>query len=198
MMLFFFFKQKTAYEMRISDWSSDVCSSDLCRPPAKTPPPLLCDAAVGVGVVVLQRQGTERHVAGDAGAAADPGIELDAATVQLDEALHQREAEAGAAVPRLQRAALELAEHAVAVGVGNANAGIGDLQQHLAVAAPGGDRHRPALHGEFQRDVPQVEERQAQATQSDELRDGKERAGTGRSWWSASRKQKKKHNHPDN
>src|SRR3546814_3285200 len=27
--LFFFFKQKTAYELRISDWSSDVCSSDL-------------------------------------------------------------------------------------------------------------------------------------------------------------------------
>src|SRR3546814_5073999 len=29
MLMFFFFKQKTAYEMRISDWSSDVCSSDL-------------------------------------------------------------------------------------------------------------------------------------------------------------------------
>src|SRR3546814_6408602 len=29
--LVFFFKQKTAYEMRISDWSSDVCSSDLIR-----------------------------------------------------------------------------------------------------------------------------------------------------------------------
>src|SRR3546814_4506515 len=28
-----FFKQKTAYEMRISDWSSDVCSSDLCDQP---------------------------------------------------------------------------------------------------------------------------------------------------------------------
>src|SRR3546814_4773339 len=28
---FFFFKQKTAYEMRISDWSSDVCSSDLTQ-----------------------------------------------------------------------------------------------------------------------------------------------------------------------
>src|SRR3546814_3627954 len=27
--MYFFFKQKTAYEMRISDWSSDVCSSDL-------------------------------------------------------------------------------------------------------------------------------------------------------------------------
>src|SRR3546814_9806657 len=30
-MVVFFFKQKTAYEMRISDWSSDVCSSDLRR-----------------------------------------------------------------------------------------------------------------------------------------------------------------------
>src|SRR3546814_4717924 len=29
MVVYFFFKQKTAYEMRISDWSSDVCSSDL-------------------------------------------------------------------------------------------------------------------------------------------------------------------------
>src|SRR3546814_8195904 len=29
----FFFKQKTAYEMRISDWSSDVCSSDLAADP---------------------------------------------------------------------------------------------------------------------------------------------------------------------
>src|SRR3546814_6427801 len=28
--MFFFFKQKPAYDMRISDWSSDVCSSDLC------------------------------------------------------------------------------------------------------------------------------------------------------------------------
>src|SRR3546814_5216464 len=31
---FFFFKQKTAYEMRISDWSSDVCSSDLVGYPS--------------------------------------------------------------------------------------------------------------------------------------------------------------------
>src|SRR3546814_5893588 len=31
MVVLFFFKQKTAYEMRISDWSSDVCSSDLTR-----------------------------------------------------------------------------------------------------------------------------------------------------------------------
>src|SRR3546814_1554593 len=36
---FFFFKQKTAYEMRISDWSSDVCSSDLTQ--------------AGIGAVIL-------------------------------------------------------------------------------------------------------------------------------------------------
>src|SRR3546814_8672987 len=36
----FFFKQKTAYEMRISDWSSDVCSSDLLNAPqVQTSPP---------------------------------------------------------------------------------------------------------------------------------------------------------------
>src|SRR3546814_5520932 len=33
--VFFFFKQKTAYEMRISDWSSDVCSSDLKGVPGR-------------------------------------------------------------------------------------------------------------------------------------------------------------------
>src|SRR3546814_1345316 len=37
-MRFFFFKQKTAYEMRISDWSSDVCSSDLEAVIARHPP----------------------------------------------------------------------------------------------------------------------------------------------------------------
>src|SRR3546814_14892350 len=35
--IFCFFKQKTAYEMRISDWSSDVCSSDLARALANQP-----------------------------------------------------------------------------------------------------------------------------------------------------------------
>src|SRR3546814_3138325 len=34
-LLFFFFKQKTAYERRISDWSSDVCSSDLDPAPGR-------------------------------------------------------------------------------------------------------------------------------------------------------------------
>src|SRR3546814_8982306 len=34
--IFFFFKQKTAYEVRISDWSSDVCSSDLGAEPQRS------------------------------------------------------------------------------------------------------------------------------------------------------------------
>src|SRR3546814_1845821 len=43
---FFFFKQKTAYEMRISDWSSDVCSSDLdSAPVARTIDGLIAAAA---------------------------------------------------------------------------------------------------------------------------------------------------------
>src|SRR3546814_18218394 len=37
MHIVFFFKQKTAYEMRISDWSSDVCSSDLAKVRAAKP-----------------------------------------------------------------------------------------------------------------------------------------------------------------
>src|SRR3546814_4345473 len=53
----FFFKQKTAYEMRISDWSSDVCSSDLTRRAGAHRQ----DGGGGLDVAaVLQRRG--RHV----------------------------------------------------------------------------------------------------------------------------------------
>src|SRR3546814_3276263 len=45
---FFFFKQKTAYEMRISDWSSGVCSSDLDRKLDRA-----LEADVGVDAVVV-------------------------------------------------------------------------------------------------------------------------------------------------
>src|SRR3546814_20027559 len=45
-MCFFFFKQKTAYEMRISDWSSDVCSSDLV---------IAAERAVYLGAAVTER-----------------------------------------------------------------------------------------------------------------------------------------------
>src|SRR3546814_2638710 len=67
----FFFKQKTAYEMRISDWSSDVCSSDLLLHP---------QAALHV------RVGAHGHVAGNGGdVAADHGADdADAAVDVLD------------------------------------------------------------------------------------------------------------------
>src|SRR3546814_15423012 len=50
--VFFFFKQKTAYEMRISDWSSDVCSSDLT-------PAYLYEAMVGAEEPLYRTGGLE-------------------------------------------------------------------------------------------------------------------------------------------
>src|SRR3546814_2307775 len=57
MCCFFFFKQKTAYEMRISDWSSDVCSSDLQGRRAVTGGHAAIAAQVGAaGFELLQRR----------------------------------------------------------------------------------------------------------------------------------------------
>src|SRR3546814_4666248 len=71
---FFFFKQKTAYEMRISDWSSDVCSSDL---PAVTVE-LTEDAqaslrALGHGIQRVVQQ-IDQHLLEADGVAADRGL----------------------------------------------------------------------------------------------------------------------------
>src|SRR3546814_10693303 len=77
MFFFCFFKQKTAYEMRISDWSSDVCSSDLVRTsrhhphrrdrPAARPQPASGDARNP------ERQGRRHDRAGNAGGIHDEG-----------------------------------------------------------------------------------------------------------------------------
>src|SRR3546814_714234 len=61
-MLVFFFKQKTAYEMRISDWSSDVCSSDLDPGDARGRE----DVALGRVAAADRSEGLWRH--GDAAA----------------------------------------------------------------------------------------------------------------------------------
>src|SRR3546814_18803418 len=68
MFLFFFFKQKTAYEMRISDWSSDVCSSDLHAMRGHRAP------AVAAGPEIRSRQQTCRthRLDRDAGRARRP------------------------------------------------------------------------------------------------------------------------------
>src|SRR3546814_3362448 len=67
--VFFFFKQKTAYEMRISDWSSDVCSSDLAgRHVCGQRRPRGGDSVVHVGelahlpAIAPQRRSEERRV----------------------------------------------------------------------------------------------------------------------------------------
>src|SRR3546814_4038668 len=53
--LFFFFKQKTAYEMRISDLSSDVCSSDLAQAAGRTPAHLSSRSCAGTVLMILER-----------------------------------------------------------------------------------------------------------------------------------------------
>src|SRR3546814_8497164 len=56
--LFFFFKQNTAYELRISDWSSDVCSSDLVR---------YCFFVIPAGAARPRRAGTHDATGGNDG-----------------------------------------------------------------------------------------------------------------------------------
>src|SRR3546814_6567315 len=65
--VFFFFKQKTAYEMRISDWSSDVCSSDLApavRVDGSGPRQRVPDAEVGRQVDIGMAERAQRDVVG--------------------------------------------------------------------------------------------------------------------------------------
>src|SRR3546814_3193189 len=69
--LFFFFKQKTAYEMRISDWSSYVCSSDLGRYAVGQGDALHCGQSqrpCGVAGVVQPWSGGHDHVVALTGA----------------------------------------------------------------------------------------------------------------------------------
>src|SRR3546814_7381847 len=88
-LFFFFFKQKTAYEMRISDWSSDVCSSDLVQPA------MLGDRAA-VGGAQQYRRGLRldqrRPVDGLAGGEFREGVDLGVdplAEVDLAPPLHR-------------------------------------------------------------------------------------------------------------
>src|SRR3546814_1854735 len=73
--LFFFFKHKTAYEMRISDWSSDVCSSDLtpsdrrgARPRPALSVPHRRRAGAGGHILCAIRRATRRAGARGTGA----------------------------------------------------------------------------------------------------------------------------------
>src|SRR3546814_3858164 len=73
----FFFKQKTAYEMRISDWSSDVCSSDLY-------PILAVAAAFAKGRTVMRGLGELRVKESDRLAAIATGLDACGVRVAVD------------------------------------------------------------------------------------------------------------------
>src|SRR3546814_5870167 len=95
--LVFFFKQKTSYEMRISDWSSDVCSSDLLFS-------LLGAAAavIAIGATFsLTRAGGERRLA-----RREQLVESDRAT-QLEAAVEERTAELAEANVALRSAMID-------------------------------------------------------------------------------------------
>src|SRR3546814_1777116 len=62
--MFFFFKQKTAYEMRISDWSSDVCSSDLAAVGGEIERAAIARPAQGTAVVIGAESQLARRAAG--------------------------------------------------------------------------------------------------------------------------------------
>src|SRR3546814_4989529 len=88
-----FFKQKTAYEMRISDWSSDVCSSDLV--PDMTLSPLK----------VHQR--TPRNVSSTVCRRTDAGeIDMPGSLLTLPSSIRENPARSAAARPRLRRSTL--------------------------------------------------------------------------------------------
>src|SRR3546814_17474231 len=64
--MFFFFKQKTAYEMRISDWSSDVCSSDLPGAFLKAYQVACLHPTKSVVLIIEElRRGVAAHIFGD-------------------------------------------------------------------------------------------------------------------------------------
>src|SRR3546814_9134017 len=79
LLCFFFFKQKTAYEMRISDWSSDVCSSDLAGPEPE-PQPEMYREGQGDQLEIALMEGRE---------------ELEQETQRRQRRHHQREAARG-------------------------------------------------------------------------------------------------------
>src|SRR3546814_8170521 len=69
----FFFKQKTAYEMRISDWSSDVCSSDL-----------MADVGAQHAIIPDADVGPDRHIADDPATRRDEGAGVDPRRLAVD------------------------------------------------------------------------------------------------------------------
>src|SRR3546814_20812791 len=132
--VFFFFKQKTAYEMRISDWSSDVCSSDL--DPTQV---ALAIGATGLVVIALVLLFVDPRllplvaVPAGAGLAVDHSLRNGPAR-QIDQMERIRQADlALRAASRTEAAASDLADTAIAVRRGAGSGTIVSVRVDLAV-----------------------------------------------------------------
>src|SRR3546814_12206937 len=154
MLVIFFFKQKSAYEMRISNWSSDVCSSDLCRT-------IIGRVAIGGDAIfgrsldprlflVEDEVDDTRHGVGAIGGRRAAGDDLDALdqplrkSVHVDEpghrrsdrtlAVEQHERARGAERAQVERvdARGARAEVSVRAGRGYAAAARGEVVTHVA------------------------------------------------------------------
>src|SRR4051812_33830903 len=88
---------------------------------------------------VTMRGLVDREVARDGRAFTDDRIDADLAAVQFDKGAHQRQAEAGAAVPRAVGMALEPVEYLVLDVGRNARPGVGHGEGHIVLGAPGGE-----------------------------------------------------------
>src|SRR3546814_1676374 len=93
-MYIFFFKQKTAYEMRISDWSSDVCSSDLTAAAGHVQHVALAEKLLGA---LLAEDGAAVDPRGDLKADARREVRLDRAGDDVDRGALRRHDEIGRA-----------------------------------------------------------------------------------------------------
>ena len=106
-----------------------------------------------------RRFAARRQPAGDGGAAPGAEFDLDRAAMQLDEALDQRQAEPGAGSRACGLPRSNFSKMRTWSAGGDADAGIGDRQQQIAVARARLEPDRAAGRGEFDRVRDQVEER---------------------------------------
>src|SRR5277367_2462858 len=113
--------------------------------------------------IAAARGGGERQIERHGGARAALGFHLDAAAMQLDEALDQRQAKPGAGLPRLRVAALELLEDAGLLLARDAGAVIGDDERDIVTLAMRLEADRAARRGEFDGVGDQVEQRLLEA-----------------------------------
>src|SRR3546814_6188073 len=178
MLCFFFFKQKTAYEMRISDWSSDVCSSDLLRSANSFSTPLrAANANANLSFPLYQGGRVKNSIR-----AADARVESGRANLRFTEA---------DVFPAIVSVSMDVMRDAAIVELNRRNVAV--LETNLQAS-----RARFEMGDLTRTDVAQSEARLAvaqgqleKALRSEERRVGKEGVSTGRSRWAPDHKKKK-------